>query len=64
MADDRARRVARSAVALIIKDLSDRRGFRQEWEGIDDDIQDEIRERWVSLVEGEILEEQDDGERS
>lgn len=38
------------AVHGILDDLTDRRGLRQEWEQIDDEIQDEIREEWVEIV--------------
>jgi hypothetical protein len=44
------------AVDKIIRDLSDRRGLRQEWEQINDDIKDEIRERWTDLVELSFME--------
>jgi hypothetical protein len=43
---------ARKIVKKIIADLTDRRGLRQEWEGIDDDIQKEIIEKWTDIVEG------------
>lgn len=42
---------AMKAVNAIIEDLSDRRGLRQEWESIDNDIQQEIREEWAGLIE-------------
>ena len=42
--------LAEKAVSRIIDDLTDRRGLRQEWEQIDDEIQDEIRETWRDLV--------------
>ena len=35
----------------ILDDLTDRRGLRQEWEQIDDDIQGEIIEVWNKIVE-------------
>jgi len=41
---------AEKIVAALIKDLSDRRGLRHEWEQIDDDIQEEIRNTWVAIV--------------
>lgn len=41
---------AERAVALIIKDLTDRRGLRQMWEEIDRDIQDEIRAQWAAII--------------
>ena len=37
----------------IITDLSDRRGLRQEWEQIDGDIQDEIIEKWKTIINKE-----------
>ncbi len=36
----------------LIEDISDRRGLRQEWEGIDGDIQDEIIDKWSKIIEG------------
>ena len=35
----------------VIHDLSDRRGLGQEWEQIDGDIQDEIIEKWKSIID-------------
>lgn len=37
-------------VDAIICDLTDRRGFRQEWDMIDDDIRDEIKNKWIDIV--------------
>lgn len=37
---------AKLIVSTIIKDLTGRAGLRQQWESIDDDIQDEIRKSW------------------
>ena len=39
----------RKALA-IVGDLTDRRGLRQEWEEIDEDIQDEIFRTWVDII--------------
>ena len=41
--------VATCTVDAIIKDLSDRRGLSSEWEGIDEDIRNEIRDTWIAL---------------
>jgi hypothetical protein len=41
---------AKTIVKAIIADLCNRRGLRQEWEGIDDDIQREIRNEWIKIV--------------
>jgi len=45
---------ARAIALSIEKDISDRRGLRQEWEQIDEEIQDEIRARWADRIK-EIL---------
>ena len=42
--------IAQQIVELIEVDLTDRRGLRQEWEHIDNDIQDEIRDTWVGII--------------
>lgn len=42
---------AKRAVKALIADLSDRRGLRQEWEQIDDDIRKEIRATWEGIFE-------------
>ena len=44
-------------VDQLIEDLTDRRGLRQEWEGIDEDIQNEIRETWRAIIEAPSLVE-------
>jgi len=45
---------------LIVKrikaDFTDRDGLRQEWDGIDNDIQQEIIEKWRSIVFEVIVE--------
>jgi len=51
---DFARSRAEHIVNLIVHDFTDRRGLRQEWEQIDDDIQQEIRQTWTKLVEGNL----------
>ncbi len=43
--------LAQRIVAAIESDLSDRRGIRQEWEQIDPDVQDEIRDEWAKIIE-------------
>lgn len=34
----------------ILSDVTCRRGWRQEWDGFDDDIRDEIRETWLAII--------------
>lgn len=44
------------AIALSIEnDISDRRGLSQEWDEIDEEIQDEIRARWIDRITGILL---------
>ena len=38
----------------IIDDLTDRRGLRQEWEDIDDEVKEEIIKTWIDLVDKKI----------
>lgn len=40
-----------AAVDAIIADLRDRRGLRQEWDQIDEEIALEIRDEWVRILE-------------
>ena len=42
---------ARKIVDDLIADLTDRRGLRQEWEAIDEETQEEIRETWAKIVQ-------------
>jgi hypothetical protein len=41
---------ADKAVDKIIYDLSDRRGLRQEWDQIDDEIKCEIKAIWTKII--------------
>jgi len=41
---------ARAAVDKIIADLSDRRGLRQEWDQIDEQVRDEIKTAWRDIL--------------
>ena len=41
---------ARAVVDKLIGDLTDRGGLSQEWEQIDEDIQQEIREEWAKII--------------
>jgi hypothetical protein len=41
---------AETIVDAILADMSDRRGLRQEWDGIDADIQGQIRAEWINIA--------------
>jgi hypothetical protein len=45
---------AKRIVEAIIEDFTDRRGLRQEWEQIDDDIRREIVRTWKAIVRKEL----------
>lgn len=38
----------------ILRDLCDRSGLENEWERIDEDIQEEILEAWVKIVKSKL----------
>lgn len=46
--------IERRIVFRLLEDLTDRRGLRQQWEQIDDDIQEEIIQRWIELATTEL----------
>jgi hypothetical protein len=43
---------AKNILFKLVNDFTDRRGFGQEWEQIDNDIQDEILHEWLGIIEG------------
>jgi hypothetical protein len=44
------KQTAQKIVSAIVEDLSDRRGLRQEWEQIDEEIQAEIKQTWAGII--------------
>lgn len=42
--------LATKIVDALLDDMTDRRGLRQEWDNIDDDVQAEIRKTWIKIV--------------
>jgi trans-2-enoyl-CoA reductase len=44
-------------VDAIVRDFTDRRGLRQEWEQINEDIQAEIKATWKKIVKREMAKE-------
>jgi hypothetical protein len=42
---------AKTILFRIVSDFTDRRGLRQEWEQIDNGIQDEIMQEWLGIIE-------------
>jgi hypothetical protein len=51
MLDNSTSQVAADA---IVRDLLSRRGLRQEWEEIDEEIQQEIKQAWAALIQKAI----------
>lgn len=46
ISDEHAERILKA----LINDLRDRRGLKQEWNQIDDDIKDEIVREWTRII--------------
>jgi len=44
-------KTAEIIVDKIVDDLSDRRGIGQEWDQIETDIKNEIKETWCNIVD-------------
>jgi len=38
----------------ILRDVTDRRGWRQEWDGFDSDIQESIIQTWIDIVQKQL----------
>ena len=38
----------------ILADVTDRRGWRQEWDGFHDDIQKDIKAAWLAIIKAEL----------
>lgn len=47
-------RIAQRCVDKILADMTDRRGLRQEWDNIDEDIQEDIKMEWLHIIATEI----------
>ena len=43
-------------VRILEEDFTDRRGLRQEWENIDDDVKKEIFVTWEKLIDKELYQ--------
>ena len=49
--------VTAEQIALaILYDVTDRRGWRQEWDGFDASIRRDILERWTQIIQAEGLD--------
>lgn len=44
------RKRAEKIVNKIVLDITDRRGIKHEWNNIDEDIQKEIKEKWINII--------------
>jgi hypothetical protein len=52
---DAAERIA----LAILRDVTDRRGWRQEWDQFDDDVRRELAETWVKLIRQAMQKERE-----
>lgn len=46
--------IANEIELAVLADLTDRKGLRQAWEGIDEKIQAEIEDKWIELIEKKL----------
>lgn len=54
-ATDTSRRV-KELVEAIVYDIRDRRGLKCEWDKIEADVQEEIKESWCNIVQSKLTE--------
>jgi len=52
--------LSKNIVSDIIIDLADRGGLSQEWEMIDKDIQNEIKQEWCGIIDYHLSKENED----
>ena len=52
--DEKSVTIEEEIVFAILHDFTDRRGLRQEWEGIDEEIREEIIETWINIVKSKL----------
>lgn len=57
-------KTANAIVKVILADVTDRRGWRQEWDQFDDGIKREIKETWTAEVKRILRKRQEGGVRS
>ncbi len=50
MTDRERKKLASKIVRKILEDLLDRRGFRQTWDGCDEEVKKEIRETMQEIT--------------
>ncbi len=43
------------AIDSILLDLSDRRGLKQEYERVDEEVREEMRQTWINTVKQSYL---------
>ncbi len=48
---------SQNVLDAIIGDLTDRRGLENEWDLIDDDVKQEIKNTWLEIIYQAMIEE-------
>lgn len=48
---------SQNVLEAIISDLTDRRGLESEWDQIDDDVKQEIKDTWLEIIYQSMVEE-------
>lgn len=47
---DGLRQIAHKCIKELIEDIFDRRGIKHEWHAINEDIKNEIKDKWESII--------------
>ena len=48
---------SQNVLEAIISDLTDRRGLENEWDQIDEDVKQEIKDTWLEIIYQSMIEE-------
>jgi len=54
------KKLSKNIILDIIKDLMDRKGLGQEWDMIDKDIQNEIKQEWCGIIDSHLSNVEDE----
>lgn len=50
-------KLATKIMNAILDDVTDRKGWRHEWDDFDEDVQQEIRETWIAIIDDILSQE-------
>lgn len=50
-------RISKEILDDILYDLTDRKGFRHQWDATDEDVREEIKVAWLKIIQEKLGEE-------